>query len=266
MQKIQAAIFDVDGTLFDYHEKKIHASTVTAIRALQERGVTIILASGRSYPLLGKECLAKIKADYYILSNGHNILDGQFREIFSKRFSFEQTEYVVALTRKYQNGLMLKYPLLNYLYNKPEEMFEVFNNIGLDRTAFVDCLTMNYHQKELPIGFTLRGSDEIKKALAARGDFRVELFHDESECDVFCPDVNKMIGLEVLAKSLKLNPAQCIAYGDSRNDLEMIRWAGLGVAMGNACQELKDAADSVCPASWADGIAISISHLLADIF
>ena len=263
MRKIQAAIFDVDGTLFDYREKKIHDSTVAAIHRLKEQGVTIVIASGRSYPLLGEECLHKIPADYYVTANGHCIQDARGKELFAHRFSFEQTQRVVDLTRKYGNGLLMKYTDFSYLYSKPEEMFQVFNNIGLSRDAFRVCTAMDHHHKELPIGFTIRGAEGIKRELAAISDeYRVELFHDVTECDVFSPDRNKMTALRMLAQMLSLNPENCIAFGDSRNDIEMIRWAGMGVAMGNSCQDLKDAADTVCASSWENGIAKTINDLL----
>lgn len=263
MRKIQAAIFDVDGTLFDYHDKKIHDSTVDAVRQLREQGTTIIIASGRSYPLLGEECLTKIPADYYVTANGHSIQDAGARELFSYRFSMEQTETVVALTRKYGNGLLLKYNDHSYLYSNPDEMFQVFNNIGLSRDLFKVCTSMDHHYQELPLGFTIRGSDEIKAELAAiTRDYRVELFHDETECDVYSPRLNKMTALRKLADMLGLDPQDCVAFGDSRNDMEIVQWAGLGVAMGNSCQDLKDVADTVCACSWEHGIAKTVAGLL----
>ena len=265
MRNIQAAIFDVDGTLFDYREKKIHASTVDAVRRLKEQGVIIVIASGRSYPLLGEECLRKIPADYYVTANGHCIQDASGKELFAHRFSFEQTQLVTELTKKYGNGLLLKYTDFNCLYSRPEEMFQVFNNIGLSREVFRECAAMDHHHKELPIGFTIRGSDEIKRELAKISDvFRVELFHDVTECDVFSPAMNKMTALRMLAEQLSLDPENCVAFGDSRNDIEMIRWAGMGVAMGNSCQDLKDVADAVCGCSWEDGIANTLSALLPE--
>ena len=210
MSKIQAAVFDVDGTLFDYHDKKIHDSTVKAVRRLKEDGTIIIIASGRSYPLLG-------------------------REVCSYRFTFDQTKTVVEISKAYGCGLLLKYNDHSYLYNKSDEMFQVFNNIGLSRDAFIECPSMDHHREELPIGFTIRGCEEAKAILSGQKDqFRVELFHDVTECDVFSPYVNKMTGLKKLSHLLGLDSRQCIAFGDSRNDLEMIRWAGCGIAMGNA--------------------------------
>ena len=263
MRNIQAVIFDVDGTLFDYHDMKIHDSTVEVIHHLKEQGSTIIVASGRSYPLLGVECLYKIPADYYITANGHSIQDSHANELFAQRFSFEQTEFVVALTKKYGNGLLLKYANYSYLYSKPDEMFQVFNNIGLNRDMFRICTSMDHHYTELPIGFTIRGGDEIKKELAAiPQDYRVELFHNVTECDVFSPKMNKATALQKLADMVNLDPQRCVAFGDSRNDMEMIQWAGLGVAMGNSCKDLKNVADTVCEPSWEDGIAKTIAALL----
>ena len=190
MSKIQAAVFDVDGTLFDYHDKQIHDSTVKAVRRLKEDGTVIIIASGRSYPLLG-------------------------REVCSYRFTFDQTKTVVEISKAYGCGLLLKYNDHSYLYNKSDEMFQVFNNIGLSRDAFIECPSMDHHRGEL----------------------------------------SHLLGLD---------SRQCIAFGDSRNDLEMIRWAGCGIAMGNACQELKDCADLVCGNSWENGIADAVGRIRAE--
>ena len=263
MDRVQAAVFDVDGTLFDYRDRKIHASTVQAVEQLKANGVTVIIASGRSYPLLGPECLHKIPADYYITANGHSIQDAAGREVFAERFTFEQTEYVVELTRKYGNGLLLKYSDRSYLYSRPEEMYAVFSNIGLPRDAFALCPAMDHHRHELPVGFTIRGGDEIKRDLASLPDsYRVELFHDVTECDVFSPKTNKKTALQSLAGTIGLDPGRCVAFGDGGNDIEMLQWAGYGVAMGNACPDLKRVADAVCAPSWAGGIADTVRALL----
>ena len=93
-------------------------------------------------------------------------------------------------------------------------------------------------------------------------DYRVELFHDITECDVFSPRINKMTALSRLADILGLDRTRCIAFGDSRNDIEMIRWVGIGIAMGNACTDLKKPADLICGNSWEDGIAQAVEQFL----
>ena len=65
-----------------------------------------------------------------------------------------------------------------------------------------------------------------------------------------------------VCKGLGIDSSEVIAFGDAENDLEMIQFAGHGVAMGNACDALKDAADEVTLTNNEDGIAHALNHLL----
>jgi hydroxymethylpyrimidine pyrophosphatase-like HAD family hydrolase len=109
------------------------------------------------------------------------------------------------------------------------------------------------------VGFAVRGEngirEQIRQELAAYpGEYRMELFGNGIVADIYAPDANKMTALVHLTERLGIAPENCIAFGDGKNDMEMIRWAGIGIAMGNACPELKAAADAVCGATWEDGI------------
>ena len=259
MQQIKAAIFDVDGTLFDYRKMELPESTVEAIRKLKERGITVIVATARSYAELSAELLNKIGADYYVAASGHCVQDHAGRELFTLRFTLEQTERIREIVCRLGAGLTLKYPDCNCLYTRPEEMHAIYSNIGYPRCPSVYCETMDYHSRQLPVGFAVRGEngirEQIRQELAAYpGDFRMELFGNGIVADIYSPDANKMTALVHLTDRLGLAPENCIAFGDGKNDLEMIRWAGIGVAMGNGCQELKAEADVVCGATWESGI------------
>lgn len=260
MHPMKAAIFDVDGTLFDYRNQEIPASTVAAVQKLKDRGRTVIVATARSYPELSEDLLTKIDADYYVAASGHSILDRSGRVLSSIRFTHEQVEIVKALAVEFDAGLTLKYEDRSCLYRHPEQMMAIYCNIGQPRCPSMVCPTLDYHRAHLPMGFTVWGEngirEQIRQALSAYPrDFRMELFGNGTVADIYSPRANKMTALSRLVEDLGLEPEMCMAFGDSRNDLEMIRWAGLGVAMGNACQELKDAADAVCGATWEDGIA-----------
>lgn len=264
MTSLDAAIFDVDGTLFDYRDHKIHASSVDAVNTLRSKGVTIIIASGRSYGLLGEECLSKISADYYVLANGHSVMDGRGNSMLTHRFSREETQLVVDSAVRHGAGLMLKYPSYSCIYSSYEEMFAVFAGIGLGHERFLYCPTMDRHLTQLPIGATLKGNPETARIMEQElCGLRVELFHDITEFDVFKPRLNKMTGLRYLFRRLGIYSERCVAFGDSRNDLEMLAGVGEGVAMGNACEELKKVARSVCPPSWEDGIAVALRGMNA---
>ena len=266
MHRIKAAIFDVDGTLFDYREMRIPDSTVSAVRKLKEQGIALIVATARSYAELSEDLLVKIGANYYVAASGHCVQDRDGRELFSRRFTYEQTERIKQIACKYDAGLTLKYPDCNCLYSHPEEMHAIYSNIGFPRCPSVFCETMDYHGKTLPVGFAVRGEngirEQIRQELAAHpGEYRMELFGNGIVADIYAPDANKMTALVHLTERLGIAPENCIAFGDGHNDLEMIRWAGIGVAMGNGREELKAAADLVCGATWEDGIARCLSEL-----
>ena len=74
--------------------------------------------------------------------------------------------------------------------------------------------------------------------------------------------LNKAEGLRRTCELLHISPEEVIAFGDAENDLEMIRFSGRGVAMGNACDALKEAADEITLTNNEDGIAHSLEHLL----
>ena len=260
MKNIRMAVFDVDGTLFDYQNREIPASAVEAVRALKEKGIIVAVATARSYAELSEDLLTKIDADYYVAASGHSIQDSRGRMLFSECFTHEQVERVKELAEKYDAGLSLKYGRLNCLYRHPQEMRQIYSNIGEPRCPSLECSAMDYHERELPLGFTIRGEKGIRDRLCRElardpGQYRVELFKNGTVADIYTPHANKMTALDHLVQRLGIPAEHCMAFGDGKNDLEMIRWAGMGVAMGNACPELKAAADAVCGAAWEDGIA-----------
>ena len=266
MNQIKAAVIDFDGTLYDYRYGKIHESTIEAVRELKRRGITVIIASSRAYPELSMACIQQIAADYYVAASGHSIQDAQGRPIFSERFSYEQTEYLAEVTRKFHAGLTLKYDTYTCLYSQPEEMEKIFSNAGPSGASCLYCTAMNHHAKELPLGFTIRAENGMRDILCdlleeKTVDFRTERYGNGTVADVYHPQVNKMTALTYLFRRLGLEAENCIAFGDGHNDMQMLRWAGIGVAMGNAKPELKDAADRVCGASWEEGISLALKEL-----
>lgn len=266
MSKIKVAIFDVDGTLFDYRNQKVHESTVKAIQCLREKGVTIVVATSRSYAELSEDILTRVAADYYVAASGHCIQDTLGRSMFSERFTYEQVERVKELALKYDAGLTLKYEQYNCLYTHPMEMQAIYSNIGDPRCCSVYCTPMNQHQSELPVGFAIRAENGTRALICEElsrypNDYRMELYKNGIVADIYNPFANKMTALAHLIRRLGLSAENCIAFGDGKNDVEMIRWAGIGVAMGNAHEDVKAVADAVCGASWEDGIATYLCSL-----
>lgn len=83
---------------------------------------------------------------------------------------------------------------------------------------------------------------------------------NEDFVDILPAGGGKVEGLSHVLAALGLTREQAIAFGDGGNDVEMLRWAGIGVAMGNACPEAKAAADYITDDVTADGLANGLRH------
>lgn len=130
---------------------------------------------------------------------------------------------------------------------------------GMDvQNTYLDC-DRKTHKKRLPVGISIYGDAQLNSRI--RAYFPTDLFHDGHGFDVMRCGVHKMAALNLLLKKLRLHARNIIAFGDSENDLEMISHAGVGVAMGNASERLKQAADYIAPCSWEDGIARTLHFL-----
>ena len=79
--------------------------------------------------------------------------------------------------------------------------------------------------------------------------------------DVFRKGQNKAMGIEAVLKKEGLSWEDCVVFGDSTNDVEMLKKAGLGVCMGNGCEAAKEAADYVCGRIDEDGLAKAIDRI-----
>ncbi len=260
--EVRAVVFDVDGTLYDYKTKSILPSSLKAIAALKAKGIRIVIASGRSYALLGEDFIRLVQPDYYVLANGHELLRGDGSPIRIKRFTREQVDRLAAIARKNNIHMMLKYNGFNCVYSGWEQMLSVFVGIGPLTDAFQYCPEGNYHLERLPLGITMKGSSHLRETLSSCGeDLRVEYFHDPAECDVFHRDTNKLVGLRYVLDQVGIPLENCVAFGDSGNDVDMLESVGYGVCMGNGSDNAKAAAKHVCGCSWEGGIFQSLAEL-----
>lgn len=91
-------------------------------------------------------------------------------------------------------------------------------------------------------------------------DAHVTYSMDEGLIEISQPGVNKAAGVSRLAARYGVEAGDVVAFGDMPNDLEMLAWAGLGVAMGNASPVLLDAADHVTATNDADGVAVVLER------
>lgn len=249
--KYKLLVLDLDGTLTN-DEKIITPKTYDALMKAQEEGVKIVLASGR--PTFGIAPLAeKLKLkDYggYILAfNGCRIINWQSREIISDSvLDPEVMPYLYECSKK--SG----FPILTYqgediVTEYPEDQY-VIEEARINK---MPVRKMNDFMTEVkyPINKCLIVGEperlhvlEIEMAEKLQG--RMGIFRSAPFFLELVPlNVDKAKTLNILIKKIGITREEVVACGDGYNDLSMIEFAGMGVAMKNAVDEVKAKANYI---------------------
>mgnify|MGYP000843734496 FL=1 len=264
-------VLDLDGTLTN-SEKKVSKKTKSAIMNIQDMGIRVILASGRSdYGMkhIANELeLAKYK-NYMISFNGARI-----RDLYNDELLYEQNidpslyPEIFKLWKEYKVNILTYNKEVNTMYTGDER--DIYAIIDAQINNYIPLVELKNFEKELdfPVAKFLFMQDPIKlewveKDMQKRMGDKLDIYRSES-CflEVMPKGVNKGNALARLAKLVNLDPNEMIACGDSFNDISMIEFAGLGVAMEEAVDELKAAADYITKSNDDDGVVDVIEKFI----
>jgi Cof subfamily protein (haloacid dehalogenase superfamily) len=267
MPRYRLLATDLDGTLFG-HDLKIGDRTRSALMGLGERGVALVLATGRMYqatlpfarelgittPLITYQG-AWIRHPHTHKDVWHHVMEVELaREALA---ALAETGLHVNL---YMNDKL-------YLQNVTEE---ARGYTALARVDFEQIMDWEQVLREGgPTKLVAIGPEpEIVKWQAVMKErFGNRLFVTQSQptfLEFAGPMVGKGRALEHLAAQLGVAREEVVAVGDGLNDLDMIEWAGLGVAMGSGHPGLKAKADRVTASLAEDGVAVLIEQLIAE--
>ncbi|MFC0324043.1 Cof-type HAD-IIB family hydrolase [Gallibacterium melopsittaci] len=267
MLKYKLLATDMDGTLLD-KQKNISIRNQQAIHAAKQAGVKIVLASGR--PLEGLQpYLQQLdllgEDDYVLCFNG----------------ALVQRSDGTIITRQEMTGKDCKM-LVDYA-----EQFGVFNHAFSETRGLIAPHANQYSQHDADINrinlniinFSILADDEpviktmwvdqpekLDAALAKLPTHITEQYTVVRSTPFFLeflpPAANKGSGIDKLAQHLNLQAEEIICIGDAGNDLHMIEYAGLGVAMGNATDEVKAIANYITADNLNSGVAEVIEKFI----
>lgn len=258
--KYKIIVLDLDGTLTN-SKKEISQPTLDALIDIQERGYKVVLASGRPTP--GVVPLAKkVQLDKfggYILSyNGAKIIDCRTNEvIFQKTLPLEVISELYNAADKYDVGI-ISYDTDNVIVGRDiDEYIELeakINNIALKKVDnFIEyvnypvnkCLMTGEHEILLKVQENLKHKYNSLLSIYFSEPFFLEIMPQ---------NVDKAQSLIRLLNTIGISSEEMVCCGDGFNDISMIEIAGLGVAMENAQEVVKQAADFITYSNDDDGI------------
>ena len=278
---IKVIIMDVDGTLTN-SKKIIPENTKKTLIKAQEDGALLILASGR--PTSGLMDFAKeLEMDknhgFLISFNGAKVIDCETNEVlFNETMSIEDGQAVLEHMKNFKVKPMIDkgdYMYVNDVFdNKVEYKGKLFNVIQYearggkfklcekdDLAAFAD-----YPLNKILIAGDPQYLKENYKAI-------MEPFKDTLSC-MFTGDfyfeftangIDKAKALDMVLIPMGYKREDMIAFGDGHNDASMVKYAGVGVAMANAIDDLKSIADEVTLSNEEDGIAVSLHKHMPEL-
>ena len=260
-------VLDLDGTLMS-SKNEILPETKQALFKAQENGVMIVLASGR--PTYGMIKAAKeLRLDEYpgyILSyNGGRIISVQTDElIYDKSLTPEICHELYDLARE-MNVNIMAYEDEAIITEDDDQYIRkegAINNMPLNRVkGFKEAITFN-SVKCLCTGEP-EYLEEVEMKFKERLGERLSVMRSMPFfLEIMPQNINKAYSLQKLLDHVGLDKSQLIACGDGYNDLPMIEFAGLGVAMGNAVDEVKAAANYVTASNNDNGIAQVIEKFI----
>lgn len=249
---------DIDGTLHD-EEQRVSPPVADAVCRVRDAGCPIVLSTGRG--LIATHAVAEsfeLEKPYLVCSNGAVTVRLRPEIEFIDVVTFDIADLVRGLLERMPEALIAVEQVgIGYRVNRPFPPGDLSGAItvqpvadliaepatrvivrepGSDADAFLDLVDrIGFHDVSYYVGYT-------------------------AWLDLAPLGVSKAYGLDHVTRRLGVDPADVLAIGDGRNDVEMLEWAGRGVAMGGAPDEVVAAADAVTGSVAEDGVATELAR------
>lgn len=271
MNNTKVIVMDVDGTL-STNNRTISKKTKDALMKCQELGIILVLASGR--PTNGLIELAnELEMDKYngllVSYNGSKVVDYTTKEVlFNETLSIEEAKKILNHIKKFNITPMIDDGVNMYVEDLKGPYVEYESEGGNFILKQVDDLE-NFINFE-PNKILTSGEPEYLKEIFNE---MKEPFNNDINCvftasfyvEYTANGIDKAKAIDSVLKPLGYKRDEIIAFGDGHNDASMLAYAGLGIAMENAVEDLKEVADFVTLSNEEDGIAYALNKFIKDL-
>lgn len=266
--KRKSIFLDVDGTLVSGHTT-MNFKVVEAINRARQNGHYVFICTGRNKTGIKYE-LAKADFDGIIASAGSYIeIDNKvIHSVYFNKLLVDKISKVFD-----ENNIYYNYECTDVTYMS-KKMVELFiggvnfesGNIELEKMMqeefkkfSIQDLSLYNNQDIHKICFIATDQNDVERAKKQLGDDVNMVIHDIFDATTINGELiskvdNKATAIKQVIDYLGIDKKDTIAFGDSMNDYEMINFVECGIAMGNACKELKEVASRVCRSVDEDGI------------
>ncbi|WP_078433688.1 Cof-type HAD-IIB family hydrolase [Metabacillus halosaccharovorans] len=240
--------FDVDGTITHHEDGSISSSTIKAIKTLKTKGIKVVAATGR--PLSMCKELQELGIETFITANGGYVK--HIQEVIHKvPIDKSIIQEVVEFAKTENSGLSF--------YSEEFSMNGVTEKEIL--TALKETLSLDeypetnrfIHNEEVFLMCLFANDETVEKYIQKFPQLSFKRWHPYV-LNVLQEDVSKSLAIVKTLEFFGIDKSEAVAFGDGENDVDMLELVGLGIAMGNGNEKLKNVADFVTKPSNKDGI------------
>ena len=274
LSRIKILAFDMDGTLLDEKGLLSPANEQALMRAM-DRGYHIVIATGRVYSSFPESVLNMEGIRYRISSNGAHIIDQKTGEtIYSNLL---KKEGVIEALPWISDRELMKEVYFHHQVYIDQHCMDDLPKYGVVTEKSQDYVRRTRRPVEDVMVLLHEHIDELENInlVFADPEKRLRYWSELREIDdltvvsslphnleIGGPTTSKATALKELSAMLGLGHDHIMCFGDSSNDEEMMATAQIGIAMGNAVEELKEVADGITKSNAEDGVAYALGQLL----
>lgn len=263
MTQIKIIALDVDGTLLDDEHRISEQNKSTILRAA-ELGAEIVLCTGRgaisAQPVMEELGLKGIM----ITHNGASIMDTDGTVLHEHTFSIQDITELVAYCRERGIHYDLNTSVNMIVDQMPAAAKEMYDNYLAAPEMIADAMQIT----EPLVKFCMFGDKDVMDQVERDWPDGRLGFHfirsGDYFVDVILPDVNKGRALRKFAEIRSVQQEGILAMGNYFNDIEMLRFAGIGVAVANSPDEVKEAADEVTVSNNESAVHVTLSKYVTE--
>lgn len=277
---VKAIVLDIDGTLIQ-DNTEMATSTIESLKIAQEKGIKVILASGRPHRGMIKyaDALALDKNEGLLVSyNGAKVTNWQTKEvIFNQALSMEEGRAILEHLKQFDVVPIIEHGSKMFVNNVFQDLGPLpIINVGViehearggdfllqevvDLAAHVDFELNKILVAGRPDYLTEHHqaiSAPFEKTISA--NFSVPFYYE-----ITAQGIDKAKALQVTLQQFGIDASEVIAFGDGENDLTMLQYAGIGVVMENANDKVKAQADFITKSNNEEGIYHALKKYLPE--
>lgn len=240
--------FDIDGTLTDRKTHQIVPSALKTLQLLKQNGHFVAIATGRAH-YKAINFMKEVGLSDMVCNGGHGIVINE-KLVENRPLDYQQCLSVCMQAEKLGYGVLVAHGDNQRVYGKN---FKFLKQAGFRKEPSIYEIDESYNYTDYPEIYKMYISIPINEEERLTLKDRVGHLRFEKEYLMFQPDA-KQSGIKRLMNYLNAPLKDVIVFGDDNNDLDMFSGPWQTIAMGNACQTLKDIADEVTEANIDDGI------------